>query len=128
MIWGLPVEQYDGLAVHVRPMIEKMSERSSGRWTAETLEWDLLSRDRQAWVVGRFQALCLTHVGPEHVGIDGCVGEGVNDWWDDLHAKIKEWAQSLGKKRIIVLARPGWYKFGKQLGYKQTHIEAVLEL
>lgn len=88
----------------------------------------LLEGKRQAWVVNDWQGLVLTDVTRLAVRITHGAGRNRNEWIDEFHAHIREWAKHLGKKRIISLARVGWSKDAKARGFRETHREFVMEL
>jgi hypothetical protein len=115
---------------HIRPAFESFVERSDERWTLEFLVQSVWARHKQVWRVNDWQAIALTSVAPdaEYVTIEACYGEGYQDWYAALEAKIEMWAKALGAKRIFVMARPGWVKPLKGQGYREIHRELVKEI
>lgn len=119
---------YWDIREQARPFLENFCDRSLDRWTLQTLERDIMERDRQLWNISDFQAVCLTSVGETWVAIDACAGVRRREWQEELEETIRSWAKRLGKRRIIAKVRPGWAPFGRQCGYKEKHREMVLEL
>lgn len=115
-------------ADRLAPFLLNFAEKSHARTTAMQLLDQILDEHMQVYVVDEFRAVCLTTVHPEHIEINCCAGEGRTDWQDDLEAHIAEWAEATGKKRVIMIARPGWAKWAKTRGYRQAHVELVREL
>lgn len=86
------------------------------------------SRERQTWVAGDFQAVCLTSIGPACLNIDYCAGERREEWAEDLDDTLTQWARELELKRIIPKVRRGWEPFGRSRGYRTIHVEMVKEI
>lgn len=128
MIVGIPAAQYLDHRESVLPFLENFARRSLGRWTVDQLEVDVMARDRQIWNINDFQAVGMTSVGAEAVNIEACSGVRRHEWQEEFDDTVKKWARSLGKKRIIATVRPGWARFGKARGYRETHREMTLEL
>lgn len=128
MIRGLQVGEIPAEAERLAPFLINFAEKSHARTTALQLMDAIMSRDMQAWVCGDYDAVCLTSVHPEHVEINCCAGEDRTAWQDDLEAEIAAWAKYLGKKRVIMIARPGWQKWARGKGYKPAHVELVREI
>ncbi|WP_299949073.1 hypothetical protein [uncultured Ruegeria sp.] len=128
MIRGVPAAEIPSLLDSLKPFIEKFASISRGRFTVKTLFQDIMERDRQVWVAGDFQAVCMTSIGLSSVNIDFCAGVRAREWQSDLEQEIRTWAISLGKKRIFVTGRRGWERFGKPLGYREIERNYMLEL
>jgi len=128
VIRGIPAYEYMNYRDEIAPFLRNFAQRSLGRWTFEGLEMDILKRDRQIWCIKDFQALGMTSVGIETVNIDACAGLRRHEWKEAFDDAIRAWAGQLGKKRIIALVRPGWSRWGKTRGYRETHREMVLEI
>ncbi len=128
MIWGIHAADIPAYSDRIAPFLLNFAEKSHARTTALQLLDAIMARDMQVWVCGDFQAVCLTSVHPEHVEINCCAGEDRTAWQDDLEAHIAEWAQFLGKRRVIMIARPGWQKWARGKGYVPAHVELVREL
>ncbi|NJM13957.1 MAG: hypothetical protein HC889_20825 [Synechococcaceae cyanobacterium SM1_2_3] len=128
MIWGIAPEDIPAYSGRLAPFLLNFSDRSLKRATAVELLECAMDGTMQIYVADDFKAVCMTSVHPEHVEINCCSGEDREDWQDDLEAHIAEWAMFLGKKRVIMIARPGWQKWAKTKGYRQTHVELAREL
>lgn len=115
-------------ADRLAPFLIDFAEHSHARSTGLQLLDAIMREDMQVYVVDDFKAVCLTSVHPEHIEINCCAGTGRADWQDDLEAHVAEWAQAVGKKRLIMITRPGWGKWAKGKGYKTAHVELVREL
>jgi len=120
-----PLADFDPRAL---PFLQNCADRSHGRYTAEGLMMNIMSRDMQAYVINDWQALCITSVGENHVFLHGLVGENSHEWRDDLEVFLRAWAKALGKKWIIGLCRPGWVPWAKSRGWVETHREIALEV
>ena len=123
MIWG-----YTGEESRLTPYLENIVERSSGRLTVDGLKRDIQEKEKQVYVIGDWQAICLTSLHENHINIHACVGERAEEWRDALDDFLREWARATGKQRIIGLVRPGWARWAKMRGYKETHRELVVEV
>lgn len=128
MIVGILADHYIDHRDRLEPFLRGFARRSLGRWTYESLEMDILARNRQVWNINDFQAVGMTSVGPESVNIDAASGIRRHEWQEEFDVVVRKWARSLGKKRIIATVRPGWSRFGKQRGYREAHREMTLEL
>lgn len=128
MIAGILADHYLEHREQLEPFLRGFAKRSLGRWTYESLEMDIIRRDRQVWNIHDFQAVGMTSVGPEAVNIDAASGVRRHEWQEEFDETVRKWARSLGKKRIIATVRPGWARFGKARGYREAHREMTLEL
>ena len=125
MISGLPSTMISNVKDEIWPFLEGFAERSHRRWTAASLWVDLLGSDKQAWLIGDWQAVCITSVSKHAIHIEACAGVRRHEWQEKLDDTLAEWARELGKDRIFAKTRPGWAKFGKKRGYKEIHREFV---
>ena len=128
MISGLPSTMIASVKGQIWPFLEGFASRSRGRWTADGLWVALLERDKQAWLIGDWQAICLTSVSEYAIHIEACAGVRRHEWQDELDNTLSDWARALGKDRIFALVRPGWAKYGIKRGYTEIHREFVKEL
>jgi hypothetical protein len=128
MIEGIPADDYMRFRSNILPFLMNFAERSFTGGGAAGLESDILSRTRQVWKIGDWQALALTTVEPDAVVITHCAGSNREDWQEALDAEIETWARALGKSRIAAHTRPGWAKLAKTLGYRETHRTFVKEI
>lgn len=128
MIWGIRAADVPLYAGKLAPFLINFAEHSHARSTAIQLLEAVMREEMQVYVVDDFKAVCLTSVHPEHIEINCCAGVDREDWQDALEAHIAEWAAHLGKKRMIMITRPGWSKWARTRGYKTAHVELVKEL
>lgn len=128
MIRGIPSSEIAQEAARLAPFLADFAARSQERTTAVQLFDALMAQEMQAWVCGDWQAVCLTTVHPAHVEINCCGGSDREEWQDALEAEIAAWGRHMGKKRVIMIARPGWSKWAKAKGYALRHVELVKEL
>lgn len=128
MIWGIHSSDIPEHAERLAPFLMNFAEKSHSRTTAVQLLDAIMAKDMQVYVAGDFKAVCLTSVHPEHVEINCCSGENRTEWQDKLEFHIAEWARFLGKKRVIMIARPGWQKWARGKGYTPAHVELIRDL
>ena len=128
MICGIHAKDIQEYAERLAPFLINFAEHSHSRATAIQLLDEIMSENMQAYVVDDFKAVCLTSVHPEHIEINCCAGSERDGWQDELEAHIAEWAKAIGKKRVIMITRPGWSKWAKTKGYKLAHTELVRDL
>lgn len=128
MISGLPSSILPSVQAEIWPFLEGFAARSHGRWTADGIWKELMEHDKQAWLIGDWQAVCVTSVSNHAIHIVACAGVRRHEWQDKLDSALEEWARELGKSRIFAMTRPGWAKYGKKRGYKEIHREFVREL
>lgn len=112
----------------VRGYLENIASRDLNGVTADEIEMDIMNRKSQLWVINDFQAICLTTVTRDAVRVEAAVGSQRRKWQAELDDHLKEWARALGKKRVIGLVRPGWYKWAKTQGYRLVHSEIAIEV
>lgn len=60
-------------------------------------------------------------------GIFVCIGSGMAGWLHCL-AEIEAWAKRVGCRYMVNIAREGWARTLKPLGYKKTHVVLEKEL
>lgn len=125
---GVQSADFWTVADRVWPFLENFASRDVDGISAEEIATSIASAQRQLWVIGDFQAVCITAVTKDAVRIQMCAGVRRNEWQQAVDEAIRAWALALGKKRIVAMARPGWARFGKTQGYKERHRQMVLEL
>jgi len=119
----------------VWPQIEKYAKRCArytyGRFTAEDMLRDLLSKDQQLWVsfdvetkviVGfliteivkypQFKTLMMHFTG----------GQDFKSWVPDGFPKVQGFARDNGCEKIESYGRPGWEKMWKDYGYVKRFV------
>jgi hypothetical protein len=112
----------------VWPALEVFEGLSGGCTTVEALAHEIDTGMRQLWVCGDWQAVVLTSVHPDCVTIDFCLGVEREDWQEQVDAVVCAWARSLGKSRVKSTGRPGWTKFARAMGYRETQREFEKEV
>lgn len=111
------------------PWLSKISDGSSGRFTAETL-WSRIERkvywlalvlddDVKAVLVGE---PVTWETGLREFWIVGLVGIGAKDWLH-LDTELRRALKEAGFWAIATLARPGWSRLMKSRGYRMTHVQ-----
>lgn len=127
MIVGVPAAEYAARDQEFRPFLERIERHDKDGITADEYSQLILNRDYQLWDLSG-EAIALTKVTWNAVRLEWVVGKNRHKWQEDLDDVLRQWGRSLGKKRLIVLARPGWAKLADKLGYKeiQRAYEAVI--
>lgn len=128
MIRGLKSAEVPNEIERLLPFLQNFADRSHERWTVESLLHGILGRDRQVWVANDYQAVMLTSVSDRHVSIDAAAGTDRHDWYQDFLAEVTAWAKALGKRRLIILCRPGWARELRQEGFHEAHREMVRDV
>ncbi len=122
---GVASDDIDRVAPLIAWHLESFAERSGGRLTVDGLLSAIRARDKQCWLAldgDGIRACALTEVadGPEVV-ITQCAGEAREDWQREIVGEIKAWAKHIGARRLTIVCRPGWAKFLKSEGLRETH-------
>ena len=128
MIWGIRSADVPVYAGKLAPFLINFAEHSHDRSSAIQLLEAVMRGDMQVYVVDDFKAVCLTSVYADHIEINCCAGSEREDWQDDLEAHVEAWAKATGKKRLIMITRPGWSRWAKTKGYRLAHTQMVKEL
>ena len=128
MIWGIHSSDIPEYAERLAPFLMNFAEKSHSRTTAVQLLDAIMAKDMQVYVADDFKAVCLTSVNTEQNEINCCAGEDRTEWQDELEAHIAEWARFMGKKRVIMIARPGWQKWARGKSYTVAHVELIRDL
>lgn len=122
-LWMVTLDQLPDAWPHVEDKIAQAVSRHSlmdanhvyrclekGRW--------------QLWIVmdGAIRAVVVTAVNDYPMGRECrlliCTGDGMKEWLP-LLASIEAWAEQIGCKTVVAVARPGWERVLK--GYGRTH-------
>lgn len=122
---GIPADRID--RGKVWQWLEHFAKRSHGTATAQGLLDELKLELRQLWVIGDYQAVVLTQVHPDAISIDFCAGSRREEWQDVVDLMVTAWARDIGKKWVLSRARPGWTRYARARGYRETHREFVKE-
>lgn len=119
MIKGIPADQYQSVAEKVEPLLDRLATHDKDGMTAEEYKGEIIDRNLQLWVLGDFEAIAITKITREAVRLEWVVGRNRHKWQDLLDVELRRWGRSLGKKRFLVLARPGWARLAKKRGFRE---------
>lgn len=119
MITGIPAGQYAEVQERVWPFLERLEKHDKDGMTAAEYEIGIKARDYQLWVLGDWEAICLTRVTRKAVRLEWVVGRNRHKWQNELDDALRQWGRKLGKERLIVLARPGWAKLARERGFRE---------
>lgn len=125
-VLGVPSEDFERIEKHLEWHFASFEDRSKGTLKAEELAEDVKRGERQCWIVwdGTIRACALTEVNDRHlrtVTVTHCAGRGRSDWQDLLMAELAAWARHIEAQRLITVSRPGYTKFLKSIGFRETH-------
>lgn len=123
---GVPSERFQEILPSLTWHFDSFEERSHGEATASDLAQEVIHGTRQCWVVwdGTIRACALTQVldsGIRAVEITHCAGQGRGDWQQPIVEEILRWAEHIGAKRFRAVCRPGWARFLRDMGLRETH-------
>lgn len=117
MIELVPIKEPEKIWGLVKDNIEKVLLRFPDDGILEDIYKDLLSRDRQLWVVlknGEVVASVLTLINEYHGKRYGVLthagGQGAEEWFHIVNP-IGEFFKSEGCHKFIIHGRKGWAKF-----------------
>jgi len=124
-IIGLQPENIAELWPLLKPAFDSFAERASDGTTHGYLA-DCLNKKRQCWIVydGAVKAVALTEVSTGEkavVDLTHCYGQGREDWQEELVSEVMDWGKSIGAVHFRAICRPGWTKFLKGMGMRETH-------
>ncbi len=112
----------------VLPLMKTFFERVRGRYEPHHVVEALQKGDMQLWVVMREHsvlAACMTEVMRfpcvKEFRIIQLTGSDY-ELWVGLLSKLEDYAKCIGCDKIIGIARPGWEKVIKTMGYEKTHV------
>jgi len=122
---GLQADHVAELWPILKPAFDSFADRATVGATHEYLA-DCLMKKRQCWIVhdGGVKAVALTEVSEGErkiVDLTHCYGEGREGWQEELVEEIRNWAKSIGAVHFRAVCRPGWTKFLKGMGMRETH-------
>ena len=133
-IVGLRADQIEPVWHKIRPLIADAVTHSDGKYEVLDILSALLARDMQAWAITKgdeIVAIVITEIinypRKKECRVLAVDGEGAKEWVH-LVSEIEAWAKANGCQSIEPIARPGWEKLMKPLGYKRTHIILSKEL
>lgn len=116
---GVPAADFFEVADIVRPFFARLERHDKDGMTAQEYEAEILDRRLQLWRLGDWEAIAITKVTREAVRLEWVVGKNRNHWQDMLDEELRKWGRAMGKKRLIVLARPGWASLAKRRGFRE---------
>lgn len=126
-----PADRIPGIWAEIRDHIAGACEFSGGKYAAGDILKALLARNMQLWLVvdgDRVAAIVLTEIASyprfKVCKLLACTGEA-RETWTHLIGEIEAWARAQGCAVLESIARPGWERVLKPLGYTRTHV--VLE-
>lgn len=128
MIEGVALGDFDKVRDSVRGYLEGVAARDLDGATVDDIERDIITGRSQLWLINEGQAICLTCITKEAVRVEAAVGSKRREWQEELDDHLKNWAKALGKKRVVGLVRPGWYKWAKTQGYRLVHSQIAIEV
>ena len=117
----------DDVWPYVLPFIEQAMDRSHYD-KPEDVYIALDKGTAQLWLAakgGDIEAVCVTQIQFNAKGADCsiwiCTGHDRQDWQHHL-AEIEAWAKHEGCNMMRHMARPGWTRILKPMGYAMTHV------
>lgn len=116
---GIPAAILPDVLHIVRPFLQRLERHDKDGKTWPEYEAQILNREAQLWRLGDWEAIAITKVTREAVRLEWVVGKNRRIWQDALDEVLRDWGRTLGKKRLIVLARPGWAALAKKRGFKE---------
>ena len=117
----------DDIWPYVLPFVTQAMERSHYD-TPDDVRLALDKGTAQLWIAsknGNIEAVCVTQIETNAKGSDCsiwiCTGHDRQDWQHHL-AEIETWARYEGCTVMRHMARPGWAKVLKPMGYSVKHV------
>lgn len=131
----LPIrpDAIDGWWPRILPWAEDFCQHSQGSYDPPYIFDKLQRGSMQTWLVMKdddIAAVCLTEI--RKTLIRECVivvmtGEDMSSWVE-LLALLEKYAIAMGCKKMVGVARPGWERVIKPMGYKKTHVQLEKDL
>lgn len=134
VVVGVQPADLDAVLPRIEWHLRSFADRSEGRTTVRALVDEIRSGARQCWVAvddGAVHACALSQVEIseiKEVTITHCAGSERAGWQSEILAEIRAWAEHIGAERLTVVCRPGWAKFLKGEGLRETHRVLEVEL
>ncbi len=127
---GVQPDQIRVLWPYVREWFELVEKSSKGRESSVQLLHAVEQGQTQCWVwwptQNEIKAVCLTEIviHPERkvCRIRACVGRDRSEWLAAALPTIEAWAESVGCDEVEPVARIGWERDLKALGYRKFHV------
>lgn len=128
VIVPLQPEDFDQIFSQIEWAFDNFAERSGGEASKPEMARQVLDTERQCWLAvdKEIKAVALTRVQGKAVELTHCTGRDREQWQEQIIMVISEWTKSIGAKHLRVICRPGWTKFLKGQGLRETH--RVLEV
>ena len=128
MIRIVPTGEYPALRDKVRKHLEAFVTLSCGDWTLEGLDRDISAGRLFLILINDGQAAGLAALTNSSVEGHAIAGKGRADWQEELDDVMRDWARRLGKRRVRIFPRRGWWRFLESRGYRQTEIVAEVKI
>lgn len=127
---GVQPQDVRALWPYLRPWFEIIEKSSRGRESAVQLLHGVENGSLQCWIwwptPEEVKAVCLTeiviHPQKKVCRIRACVGRDRSEWLAAALPVIEEWAASTGCDEVEPVARIGWERDLKALGYRKFHV------
>lgn len=107
---------------HIVPLLQEAVKRSNGRHTFSTLLEDFAGGRAMLWI--RKNSVIVTELIRYPTGVHWLavrIGTGHMATLKAMMATIEEYAKDKGYAGVEGVARTGWARVGKKLGYAETH-------
>lgn len=128
MLDCIAVGQIDAIWPIVLPWLEAIERHAKGRETITGIRSDLEQEKAQLWIWWRsgLKALAVTEIrqfpGAKVCRIRICTGADRHLWLAEGLTRIEGWAASIGCVEVEPVARIGWERDLKALGYRKNHM------
>ncbi len=117
----------------ILPWAEDFCQHSQGSYDPPFIKEKLQKGQMQCWLVMKGEeiaAVCLTEI--RKTLIKECVivvmtGDDMASWVHLLKL-LEKYAISMGCKKMVGIARPGWERVIKPMGYRKTHVQVEKDL
>ena len=127
---GVQPDQLKLLWPYVREWFELIEKSSRGRESVDDLRQAVEAGRMQLWIwwpePTKVHAVCLTEIvvcpGTKICRIRACVGTDRSKWLAAALPVIEQWAASVGSDLVEPIARIGWERDLKALGYRKHHV------
>jgi hypothetical protein len=127
----IPTEQCSYLWRYVKPLLEPAIKESSGRWQPEYVLVSLVNGYQQLWVVEEKNSKKIVAAATTQI-IDYpekrlfCMhflgGKGWEDWCENLIDVCSKYAKQAGCDGVECNARPGFWKWFKNIGWSKSSV------
>ena len=127
---GVQPQDVRALEPYLRPWFELIEKTSKGRERAEGLLRAIETADMQLWIwwpaADHVKAVCITEIvvcpAVKICRIRACVGTDRSEWLAAALPTIEAWAAQNGCDLVEPIARIGWERDLKALGYRKHHV------